>query len=59
MRTQKLKKGKIHMASALFKTTTLCGIKIHEETQKVKNPDGLREVTCGNCLRLINAVREE
>lgn len=52
--------GKIHMESAVDrddvegKTKTLCGLHLGDNSVLVKNPDGVREITCKNCIKMID-----
>lgn len=55
--------NKIHMKAAVDrdsvegKTRTLCGLFVSDSNVLTDNPDGEFEVTCGNCLRIINNNR--
>lgn len=51
--------AKVHMESAIDrddvcgKTRTLCGLHLTNRNVLVKNPDGVREVTCKKCIQII------
>ena len=53
--------NKIHMKSAVDrdsvagKTRTLCGLLLSDELVFADNPDGERDVTCVNCIRIMDS----
>jgi len=56
---------KIHMESAVDrddvkdKTRTLCGLHLSDRNVLVTNPNGARDVTCKNCIRIIDNIEKE